>query len=121
MNKICNALSVPLRFIKRLRNNGKLEEGFEVRTANYISNYTILSYLIQNPLFTYKYLNVITQLELLKLKKNKEYKHTDGIDRLKELKILNIKNFNVKNNSLKFNKFIQIKGHSEHIANNFPF
>ena len=116
MNKICKDLSIPLRFRKRLRNNGKIEENYEVRTANYLSNYTILSYLIQYPLFSYKYLHVIAQLKLLKLSKNKEYKNTDGVDRLKELK-----NINIKNNSLNLNKVIKINSHYEHIAINFPF
>ena len=116
MNKICKDLLVNLRFRKRLRNNSRLEESYKVRTANYLSNYIILSYLIQYPLYSYKYLNAIAQLELLKLSKNKEYKNTDGIDRLKELKFIN-----KKNNSLNLNKFIKINSHYEHIANNFPF
>lgn len=91
MNKICKDLLVNLRFRKRLRNNSRLEESYKVRTANYLSNYIILSYLIQYPLYSYKYLNAIAQLELLKLSKNKEYKNTDGIGILKELKFINKK------------------------------
>lgn len=77
MNKIALFLSVPLRFRIRNRKNEFTESLYEVRSANYISNYTVLSYLLKYPLFSYKYTGgaaVTVQLELLKLSKNKNYK-----------------------------------------------
>jgi LAGLIDADG endonuclease len=74
MNKIALFLSVPLRFRTRNRKNEFIESLYEVRSANYISNYTVLSYLLKYPLFSYKYRAVTVQLELLKLSKNKNYK-----------------------------------------------
>ena len=74
MNRIANFLFVPLRYRTRNCKNGKLESSYEVRTANYISNFTILSYLIKYPLFSYKYRKVLVQLELLRLSLKKNYK-----------------------------------------------
>lgn len=117
MNKIATDLSVPLRYRNRLRNNNIKEEAYEVRTANYISNYTILSYLIQYPLFSYKYRNVPVQLELLRLSANKNYKRADGLTRLEYLK--KISKGNVFPPLKEANQII--KNHYEHIANYFPF
>jgi len=86
MNRIATDLSVPLRYRNRIRKNNFKEESYEVRTANYISNYTILSYLTQYPLFSYKYINVAVQLKLLRLSANKNYKHANGLTRLVDLK-----------------------------------
>jgi len=55
MNKIALFLSVPLRSRIRERKTKFTESLYEVRSANYISNYTILSYLLKYPLFSYKY------------------------------------------------------------------
>jgi len=117
MNKISTALSVPLRYRNRIRKNNFKEESYEVRTANYISNYTILSYLIQYSLFSYKYKEVSVQLELLRLSKNKNYKRVDGLIRLENLKKISKGNdfTTLNNNKEKF------KNHYEHIANYFPF
>ena len=87
MNKIAKFLSVPLRSQVRNRKNGLIEKLYEVRSANYLSNYTILSYLIRYPLFSYKYREVEVQLELLKLSKNKNYKLNNGLEILENLKL----------------------------------
>ena len=68
MNKIALFLSVPLRSRtaywrgQRERKNNFTESLYEVRSANYISNYTILSYLLKYPLFSYKFRSVPVQL-----------------------------------------------------------
>jgi hypothetical protein len=80
-------LSVPLRSRVRERKNNFIESLYEVRSANYISNYTILSYLLKYPLFSYKYREVPVQLELLKLSKNKNYKLINGLKILEDLKL----------------------------------
>lgn len=85
-------LSIPLlhwslRNRVRERKNNFIESLYEVRSANYISNYTILSYLLKYPLFSYKYREVPVQLELLKLSKNKNYKLINGLKILKDLKL----------------------------------
>jgi hypothetical protein len=80
-------LSVPLRSRVRERKNNFIESLYEVRSANYISNYTILSYLLKYPLFSYKYKEVPVQLELLKLSKNKNYKLINGLKILEDLKL----------------------------------
>lgn len=87
MNKIALFLSVPLRFRIRNRKNEFIESVYEVRSANYISNYTVLSYLLKYPLFSYKYRAVTVQLELLKLSKNKNYKLPNGLKVLEDLKL----------------------------------
>ena len=87
MQKIAIFLSVPLRSRIRIRKNDKIESLFEVRSANYNSNYTILSYLIKYPLFSYKYREVPVQIELLKLSKNKNYKLKNGLKILEDLKL----------------------------------
>ena len=87
MNKISKFLSVPLRAQVRYRKNNVIESLYEVRSANYLANYTILSYLLKYPLFSYKYREVGVQLELLKLSKNKNYKLTNGLKILEELKL----------------------------------
>lgn len=53
MNKLAIFLSVPLRKYDRLRKAGNLEQGFEVRSGNYIASlycaklpYTISTFLI---------------------------------------------------------------------------
>ena len=64
MNKIAIFLSVPLRKIDRQRKTGYHEQGFEVRSGSFIANYIILSYLIQFPLFSYKYKTVPIQIKI---------------------------------------------------------
>ena len=87
MNKIAIFLSVPLRYRTRDRKINFIESLYEVRSANYISNYTILSYLLKYPLFSYKYREIAVQLELLKLSKNKNYKLINGLKVLEDLKL----------------------------------
>ena len=55
------------------------KEGFEVRSGSYIANYTILSYLIKFPLFSYKYVNVPVQIELLQLSISKKYRTAESL------------------------------------------
>ena len=88
MDKISKFLSVPLRFINRASVLGKRAstEGFEVRSGNYLANYTILSYLIKYPLFSYKYVNVQVQIELLRLSLHKSYRTLDGLKFLTDQK-----------------------------------
>ena len=82
MNKISEFLSVPIRFINR-----KSKLGFEVRSGSYIANYIILSYLIKYPLFSYKYVNVPVQIDLLQLSLSKTYRTVEGLKFLTDLKI----------------------------------
>lgn len=113
MNKIAIFLSVPLRSRTRYRKNNIIELSYEVRSANYISNYTILSYLLRYPLFSYKYREVEVQLELLKLSKNKNYKLINGLKILEELK-LKSKDINISPLSKNTRYFL-------HTSNYFPF
>lgn len=113
MNNIATFLNVPLRYINRLRNNDVIERGYEVRSANYLANYTLLSYLLKYPLLGYKYNNIIVQLELLILIKNKEYKNKKGINLLNNLKLQH-KGYNV-------NLDTRLKNHLFHLSINFPY
>ena len=113
MQKIANFLYVPLRFRNRLRKSGLTESAYEVRSANYISNYTILSYLLQYPLFSYKYLNINVQLNLLRLSLNKNYKLSNGLSNLENLK-LKSKGYNLSSDK-------RVKYHSNHISIYFPY
>jgi len=87
MQRISNFLSVPLRSRNRLRKNGLTESSYEVRYDNYISNFILLSYLLKYPLFSYKYLNLSVQINLLRLSLNKNYKLSNGLINLVNLKI----------------------------------
>jgi len=113
MQKISNFLSVPLRFRNRERKNGYLESKFEVRSSNYIANYTVLIYFFQYPLFSYKYKEIPVQLELLRLSVNKDYKLFEGLKNLENLK-LKSKGNNLSNQE-------KIKDHYNQISNFFPF
>jgi hypothetical protein len=85
-----------------------------LRTANFLANYRILSYLIRYPLFSYKYRSVPVQLELLKLSKN--YKLEGGLVNLEGLKLKS------KAENLSFLRLDdKLKSHYNHIANKFPF
>jgi hypothetical protein len=113
MNKIATFLSVPLRNINRNRGNGIMELAYEVRSANYISNYTLLSYLLKYPLFSYKYREVPVQLELLQLSKSKGYKLKGGLEYLEDLKI--------KKKGTNLSSQAKTIDHFKHISNNFPY
>ena len=113
ISKICFFLSVPLRFINRKRKNGITELAYEVRSANYLANCTILSYLLKFPLFSNKYMEVTVQLELLRLSKNKNYKLLDGQIILENLKL--------KSKGINLTPQIINKYHYKHISTNFPF
>lgn len=87
MNKLAMFISVPLRTYDRLRKTGYREQGFEVRSGSYNANYTIQSYLVQFPLFSYKFNTISIQLELLRLSAQKgSYRSLDGLDLLTNLK-----------------------------------
>ena len=58
-----------------------------MRSGNYLANYTILSYLIKYPLFSYKYVNVPVQIDLLQLSLSKTYRTVEGLKFLTDLKI----------------------------------
>jgi hypothetical protein len=113
MQKLSLFLSVLLLFRNRNRKNGITELAYEVRTANYISNFTILSYLLKYPLFSYKYLNISVQLELLRLSLNKNYKLSNGLNILENLK-LESKGHNLSSEA-------KFKHHFYQIINNFPY
>lgn len=112
MNIISLFLSVPLRFYHRNRIYG-IESNYEVRFANYIANYTILSYLLKYPLFSYKFRWISIQLKLLRLSKNKNYKLVGGLFNLENLKLTG------KGNNLSVED--KFKSHSNHIYNNFLY
>ena len=67
------------RSCRRTDGPNQPRERFEVRSGSYIANYTILSYLIKYPLFSYKYVNVPVQIELLQLSKSKSYRTAEGL------------------------------------------
>jgi hypothetical protein len=113
MNKIANFLFVPLRAQVRHRKNNIIESLYEVRSSNYLSNYTILSYLLKYPLFSYKYREVEVQLELLKLSKNKNYKLLNGIETLEELKL--------KRKGKNLSQLSKNTAYYIHASNYFPF
>jgi len=106
MTKIANLLLVPLRYLDRSRKSGHRELAFEVRSGSYVANYIILSYLIQYPLFSYKYSIIPVQLDLLRFSVSKQHKSVEGLQQLKTLK----DNMNSYSASL----------HWAHIIKNFP-
>lgn len=113
MEKIANILSVPLRSKKRNRKSGLIQFEYEVRSANYIANYTLLNYLLQYSLFSYKYSHIPINIKLLQLSVNKDYKLADGLKNLKELKI--------QGKGLIVSPKDKVKLQYEHICKNFPF
>lgn len=113
MLKISKFLNVPLRYRDRIRKNGYSEQSYEVRSANFISNYTILSYLLKYPLFSYKYKEILVQIELLRLSLNKYYKKENGLTNLENLKIMS-KGYNK-------SKKEKLRDHYLHILKYFPF
>jgi hypothetical protein len=118
MKKIALFLNVPLRSRTRERkrniSDSFTEKSYEVRSANYISNYTLLSYLLKYPLFSYKYKEVTVQLELLKLSQNKNYKLSNGLIILENLR-LKSKEQNI------FDPLNKSTDHFLHISNHFPY
>lgn len=112
MNKLSIFFSVPLRYRDRLRKSGYRELSYEVRTSNYVANYTLLSYLIQFPLFSYKYLAVVVQIECLQLSVNREYKLPNGDRRLKALKR--------KSKWSNYPKATRNRLHDRHLYTHFP-
>ncbi len=106
MMKISNFLSVNLEYLNIQRNSGYLEQALRWRTTSYLAKYILLSYLIQYPLFTYKYTAVDAYLQLLRMFDSKEYKSIDKVELLNSLKEKKYSNSYIK--------------HREHIIKNFP-
>lgn len=79
MNNIANLVKFNLRSYERKRFNSIIKQGYLVRTANILSNYTIISYLIYFPLFTHKYVCVFVFIDLYRLQVSKEYKNSGAI------------------------------------------
>lgn len=104
MTKLAKFLATTLQTIKRDRKT-YLELGYELKSGGINSNYIINSYLMQYPLFSYKYTNVSVNIELLKLSINKKHKTIEGLKILQNLKI-------------KKDSYNQDK-HFKHIATNF--
>ena len=75
MNNIANFVDNKLTSYERTRPNLILENGYLVRTAKILSNYIIISYLLNFPLFSHKFICVSVFSELLKLQLNKNYKN----------------------------------------------
>lgn len=79
-----------------------IEQGYLVRTAKILSNYIIISYIINFPLFTYKYVCVPVFIELYRLQISKEYKNLEATKKLEQLK-LKMKNHSI----LDHNKYLE--------------
>ena len=86
-NEISKFMNVNLGKIDRQkRYAGYRELAYVTISYNYISNYIILSYLLKYPLYTYKYINIPVQIQLLRLSINKLHKSNTGITLLEHLK-----------------------------------
>lgn len=85
MNEISKFMNVNLGKIDRQK-QGYRELAYVTISYNYISNYIILSYLLKYPLYTYKYINLPVQIQLLRLSINKLHKSNTGITLLEHLK-----------------------------------
>lgn len=86
MKNIANLVAVKLRSYERKRTNSIIEQGYLVRTAKILSNYIIISYLTNFPLFTHKYVCIPVFIDLYRLQVSKEYKNLETIKKLEELK-----------------------------------
>lgn len=87
MNNIANLVNINLRPYERKRLNSVIEQGYLVRTAKILSNYIIISYLINFPLFSHKHVCVSVFIELYKLQVSKRYKNSGAIKKLEQLKL----------------------------------
>ena len=87
MNNIANFVENKLTYFERIRPNFILEDGYLIRTAKILSNYIIISYLLNFPLFSHKFICVSVFSELLKLQLNKSYKNPTGLKKLNNLKL----------------------------------
>ena len=85
MNEISKFMNVNLGKIDRQK-QGCRELAYVTISYNYISNYIILRYLLKYPLYTYKYINLPVQIQLLRLSINKLHKSNTGITLLEHLK-----------------------------------
>jgi len=92
MTAIAQLFDASVMIIDRMHPNGKRELGYLVRTAKYTSNYAMISYLLQYPLFTYKYACPPVYARILQLGNTKEHKIFDGNTMLLELKDLSMNN-----------------------------
>jgi hypothetical protein len=86
MNNIANLANINLRSYNRTRNSF-IEKGYLVRTAKILSNYIIISYLLNFPLFSHKYICVSVFVELYRLQISKNYKKIESIEQLNQLKL----------------------------------
>lgn len=82
---IAELLNTVVLIIDRLRLNGQLELGYLVRTAKYNSHYAIVSYLLQYPLFSYKYRSPELFARLLQLSVSKSGGSAPGAGRGQDL------------------------------------
>ena len=86
MKNLANLVNVNLRSYECKKTNSNLEQGNLIRTAKNLSNYIIIIYLINLPLFIHKYVCIPVFIDLYRLQVSKEYKNLDTIKKLKELK-----------------------------------
>ena len=73
MKNIANLVNINLRSYDRQRSNSIIELAYLVRTAKILSNYIIISYLINFPLFTHKYVCISVFIEIYRLQLIKAY------------------------------------------------
>ena len=88
MSLIAQLLCRSVIIIDRLHTGGVRELGYLVRTAKYNSNYAMISYLLQYPLFSYKYRSPEVLASILRLSLSKAHKSPDGNLLLGDLKAL---------------------------------
>jgi len=95
MSMIAEFFSNHVSLIDRIKPGFKPELGYRVRTGSYISNYILVSYLIQFPMFTYKHNSTYVFAQLLQLTDSKAYKNPAGAVILSDLKALSKDNSNM--------------------------
>lgn len=95
MSMIAEFFNNYVRFIDRVRPGLKRELAYLVRTGSYNSNYIMVSYLTQFPMFTYKHNCPYVFSQLLQLTDSKGYKNVAGADMLTNLKALSKNNSNM--------------------------
>lgn len=88
MTLIAELFNTTVTIIDRLHTGRSRELAYLVRTVKYQSNYAMLSYLLQYPLFTYKYNSPPVYALILQLSESKAHKNSNGNNMLTELKVL---------------------------------
>jgi len=76
-----------IRNIHRIRENNKLELGYEIRTVRKASNKILINYLDSYPLFSSKHLDYLNWKTIYEIKINKSYKKKEMTNKLIELKL----------------------------------